>query len=104
MDRLSSFPWVVVRIGCARCNRRGSYRLARLAAKFGPDAPMDHVLEKMTLDCPAKGDSRTKRRDEHICHARFVDLDHPTPPPDLPPALGQLVYRPLRVVVGGKSG
>jgi hypothetical protein len=34
---LAYYPYVVVRIGCDRCTRKGAYRLARLAAKFGPD-------------------------------------------------------------------
>jgi hypothetical protein len=101
MDRLSSYPWVIVRIACDRCKRRGSYRLARLAAKFGPEAPMDYVLDKVAFDCPARGDRRGRRReDENICHARFIDLDHPAPP-DLPPAIG-LPVRKLRLVAGGK--
>jgi hypothetical protein len=105
-DRLSNFPWVVVRIGCRTCRRRGSYRLARLAAKFGPDAPMDHVLEALTVDCAVRDDRRGRRRDdEGVCRARYVDLDQtPPPPPDLPPALRPPVDRKLRVVIGGKGG
>jgi hypothetical protein len=37
MERLSDFPWVVVRVGCNLCRRKGEYRLARLAAKYGPE-------------------------------------------------------------------
>ncbi len=104
MDRLSSYPWVFVRIGCLRCKRRGLYRLARIAEKFGADAPMDHVLEKVAFDCPARGDRRGVRRaHENVCFARFIDLDDPTPP-DLPPAIGRAVPRKLRVVAGGKTG
>ena len=36
-DRLAFYPFVVVRIACRVCSRNGAYRLARLAAKFGPD-------------------------------------------------------------------
>lgn len=105
-QRLSNFPWVVVRIGCRTCKRRGSYRLARLAAKYGPDAPLDHVLEALTADCAVRHERRGKRReDEFVCRARYVDLDRiPPPPPDLPPALRPPVYRKLRLVVGGKRG
>jgi hypothetical protein len=35
-DRLAFYPFVVVRIACRVCSRNGAYRLARLAAKFGP--------------------------------------------------------------------
>src|SRR5580700_9823646 len=34
-DCLAHYPFVVVRIACRVCSRRGSYRLGRLAAKFG---------------------------------------------------------------------
>ena len=37
VERLSEFPWVVVRVGCGLCNRKGEYRLARLAAKYGSE-------------------------------------------------------------------
>ena len=36
-DRLALYPFVVVRIGCRQCSRKGAYRLARLAAKYGPE-------------------------------------------------------------------
>jgi hypothetical protein len=36
-DRLAFYPFVVVRIACRVCSRNGAYRLARLAAKFGPE-------------------------------------------------------------------
>ena len=29
-DRLGFYPFVIVRVSCRRCTRRGSYRLARL--------------------------------------------------------------------------
>lgn len=104
-ERLSNFPWVVVRIGCRACRRRGSYRLARLAAKYGPDAPLNHVLEALTVDCAVRHDRRSGRRDdEGICRARFVDLEGTPPPPDLPPALRPPIDRKLRLVVGGKRG
>lgn len=101
MDRLSSFPFVVVRIGCAFCKRQGSYRLARLAAKLGPETPLDEVLRWVTKDCPVQGERprRRSRNDQSRCHARFIDLEGPPSPPDLPPDL-----RKLRVVAGGRRG
>jgi hypothetical protein len=36
-DRLALYPYIVVRMGCRLCSRRGAYRLARLAAKYGPE-------------------------------------------------------------------
>jgi hypothetical protein len=44
-DCLAFYPFVVVRIACRVCSRTGSYRLARLAAKFGhkPKEDDDHA-------------------------------------------------------------
>src|SRR5208283_5263572 len=44
-------PNVVVRIGCRRCTRKGSYRLARLAAKYGAEIPMMELLAHLAGDC-----------------------------------------------------
>ena len=38
---LAYYPYVVVRVGCDRCDRKGAFRLARLAAKFGPNISLD---------------------------------------------------------------
>ena len=48
--KVSTYPYVVVRIRCDSCNRAGSYRLARVAAAFGADADMADVLTKLSLD------------------------------------------------------
>ena len=48
-DRLSSYPYVVVRVACRFCDRKGSYRLVRLAAKFGPDVTMDELLDALAF-------------------------------------------------------
>jgi bifunctional non-homologous end joining protein LigD len=37
VDNAGLPSFVAVRIACRICSRRGSYRLARLAAKFGPE-------------------------------------------------------------------
>jgi hypothetical protein len=99
-DRPSSYPFVVVRVGCTLCGRNGAYRLARLAAKYGSEFPMDHLLEKLAIDCPwrrERGRSATGKNDLE-CRARFVDLEGPPRPPDLPPP-----FRGLKVIVGGKG-
>ncbi len=93
-SRLSEFPFVVVRVDCALCHRNGSYRLARLAAKFGAEADLEHVLDQLALDCswrPPRGNQYVPK-----CKARFVDLDQPRPP-DLPPGMKRLV-----AIKGGK--
>ena len=95
-DRLAYFPYVLVRIRCVHCSRRGAYRLARLAAKYGPEITLDALLAKLTADCEYS--SRAHHPFRRICEARFVDLDPPRRPPDLPAA----IVRP-RIVAGGKT-
>jgi hypothetical protein len=75
-DTLASYPFVTVRIACRNCKRRGRYRLARLAERFGADATLEEVLMTITADCNLAG-NRTGRRG---CRAAyFPDLD-PAPP------------------------
>ena len=80
-DVLSSYPYVVVRIGCRRCTRKGSYRLARLAAKYGAEIPMMELLAHLAGDCAIWG---TRHPGAPRCGAYFVDLEFPARPPDRP--------------------
>ena len=99
VDRLWQYPYVVVRVGCHLCPRTGSYRLARLAAKFGAEASLGAVLDGLALDCAWRrgpGDRRAGKY-EAKCGAYFPDLHGPPRPPDLPPAAMR-----LRVVRGGR--
>jgi hypothetical protein len=52
-DRLAFYPFVVVRIACRGCSRNGAYRLARLAAKFGPEIGLRDLLNRAstTIGC-----------------------------------------------------
>jgi hypothetical protein len=50
-DRLAFYPFVVVRIACRVCSRSGSYRLARLAAKFGPEITLRDLTDRFSYDC-----------------------------------------------------
>jgi hypothetical protein len=77
-DVLSSYPYVVVRIACRRCTRKGSYRLARLAAKYGAEIPMMELLAHLAGDCAIWD---TRHPGPPRCGAYFVDLDGPAPPP-----------------------
>jgi hypothetical protein len=47
-DRLAFYPFVVVRIACRVCTRSGSYRLARLAAKYGPEISLRDLTERFS--------------------------------------------------------
>ncbi len=95
---LHQYPWVVVRFRCDLCKRQGQYRLARLAAKFGSEIPMDTLLDHIAFDCPWRPGpkERLPGKYEVKCRAFFPDLVRP-PPPDLPP-----FATPLRVINGGK--
>lgn len=91
---LAQFPYVIVRIECGMCpSRKGAYRLARLAAKYGPETPLDEVLARISADCPYQRAPRRpgdREPGQYVprCHAYFADLDRPVqPPPDLPPVL-----------------
>ena len=77
-DILSSYPYVIVRIGCRRCTRKGAYRLARLAAKYGAEIPMLELLAHLAGDC-AIWDARHPGAPR--CGAYFVDLEFPAPAP-----------------------
>jgi hypothetical protein len=97
--RLVDYPFVVVRVGCNLCHRKGSYRLLRLGIAFGADATLEEVMEGLAKNCPWRAQPWERSRNQYRpkCHARFIDLDKPTPP-DLPPAMAG-----LRVIEGGKS-
>lgn len=97
---LAAYPYVVVRVSCTMCpHRTGSYRLARLAARFGPETPLEEVLRQIALDCPYRERPGMRRGNQYVprCHAHFPDLGAPAPP-DLPPGLAG-----LRVIKGGRG-
>ena len=91
--RLVAFPYVRVRIACELCKRSGSYRLARLAAKYGAEIPLDELLIRLIADCELL---RARHPYRGGCRARFVDLDPPMRPPDLPAVT-------MRLVKGGRK-
>jgi hypothetical protein len=91
-DRLAFYPYVVIRIGCRVCSRGGAYRLARLAAKFGPEIGLRDLLDRFSYDCLWRAEGRGKRG-VSACGVCLPDLEQPRPP-DLPPGLIR-----LRVVV-----
>lgn len=92
-DTLAGYPFVVVRITCDACVRRGAYRLARLAAKYGADISLPELLKRLTADCRLQN---PRHPYQGRCRARFSDLEPPRRPPDNPDWA-------LRVVQGGKG-
>ena len=84
--RLSDYPYVVVRIACSKCARKGRCRLARLADRYGSEIEMPMLLSHLAGDC--------SRRDAHHpiydhCGAFFPDIAGALPP-DHPPSLMKL--------------
>ncbi len=72
-ERLSDYPYVIVRFSCIFCpTRRGVYRLARLAERFGAEASLDLVRETISANCPR----RRTRGNQYVprCHAWFTDI------------------------------
>lgn len=78
VSTLASFPYVVLRMHCTRCARKGSYRLARLAARLGPDMPLVDVVYHLSANC----DARVNFPFHGVCGARISDWppDDPGPP------------------------
>jgi len=74
--------------GSRAASRRGSYRLARLAAKFGPEITLDDLTARFSYDCLWRAEARGKRG-VPSCGVYLPDLDQPRPP-DLPPSLVKL--------------
>jgi hypothetical protein len=81
-DCLAQYPFVVVRIACRVCSRRGSYRLARLAAKFGPEVSLRDLTDRFSYDCMWRAEAHG-RRGKSGCGVYLPDLEQPRPP-DVP--------------------
>jgi len=86
MRTLANYPYVTVRLGCSKCERRGQYRLA---AKFGADMNLVEVLAALAGSCPK---FEPNRPGVDRCGAHFVDLNG-RPQPDSP-----ALARALRVI------
>ena len=95
-NRLLFYPYVVVRVACSRCARSGSYRLTRLAERYGSNISMPELLDALSADCRFRANTRVAGHYER-CGAIFPDLGKPTPP-DMPPT-----PRGLRVIKGGQA-
>ena len=87
-DCLALYPFVVVRIACRVCSRSGAYRLARLAAKYGPEISLRDLTERFSYDCLWRAEARSKRG-VSACGVYLPDLEQPRPP-DAPPGMVKL--------------
>jgi hypothetical protein len=76
--RLTFYPFVVVRIACRVCSRRG-----RLAAKYGPEIGLCDLTEQFSNDCLWRAEARSKKG-KSACGVYLPD------PPNLPPGMAQL--------------
>ncbi|RYF19651.1 MAG: hypothetical protein EOO77_09665 [Oxalobacteraceae bacterium] len=100
VPNLAAYPYVVGRLACTMCSHRtGGCRLARLAAHFGLETPLEDVLKLIALDCPHREHPGRRRANQYVprCHAHFPDFQAVPTPPDLPPALSG-----LKLIQGGK--
>jgi hypothetical protein len=80
---LAHYPLVVIRIACRVCSRRGSYRLARLPAKYGPELSLRDLTDRFSYDCLWRAEARSKKG-KSACGVYLPDLEQPRPP-DVPP-------------------
>jgi hypothetical protein len=87
-DCLAHYPFVVVRIACRVCSRRGSYRLARLAAKFRPEISLRDLTDRFSYDCMWRAEAHGKNG-KSGCGVYLPDLEDPCPP-DAPPGMVKL--------------
>src|ERR1700685_1153708 len=60
-DCLAHYPFVVVRIACRVCSRKGSYRLARLAAKVGPEVTPRDLTDRFSYALFWRAEARSKK-------------------------------------------
>jgi hypothetical protein len=73
-DTLSSYPYVTVKLACRRCSRSGSYKLARLADKYGAEIRMTDLLGHLAGDCKLW---EPRHPAMERCGAYFADLNAP---------------------------
>jgi hypothetical protein len=59
-----------LRVTCSKCDRTGSYRVARLIHDRGRDGKLVDFLSELSADCPKK----RALNSNDTCGARFPDL------------------------------
>jgi hypothetical protein len=85
---LAHYPFVVVRIACRVCSRRGNCRLPRLAAKFGPEISLRDLTDRFSYESMGRAEAHG-RKGKSGCGVYLPDLEQPRPP-DVPPGMVKL--------------
>ena len=81
-------PVCRIRIVCRGCSRRGSYRLARFATKFGPEISLRDLTERFSYDRLWRTEARS-RKGKSAGGVYLPDLEQPRPS-DVPPGMVKL--------------
>ena len=68
-DRLVSFPYVVVRVSCANC-QRAALRACSASEKYGANIPLQELHLRLVADCGAKNPRHPIHRE---CQASFTE-------------------------------
>lgn len=100
--RIRDYPYIVVRVECSVCGRKGAYRLADLAERYGAVCTLDDLLEhlrKVRRPCawPLPWTIPKRRKMQMVCHIQLPDWWFSRPPPDTPPEGG------VRLVVNNEA-
>jgi hypothetical protein len=67
---LSDLTTERLEVSCPKCDRHGSYRVAALIRRLGPDYRLTDLLGELTEDCPKRGPQSFLDQ----CGARFPAL------------------------------
>ncbi len=85
---LVDWPRVQVDVECSLCPRRGRYRLARLAERYGAAVPLARLLELIAADCTLMKPGEKTRQYEARCGIRYVVPPAGPLPADAPARAG----------------
>lgn len=85
---LVDWPQVQVDVECSLCPRRGRYRLARLAERYGAAVPLTRLLELIAADCALMKPGEKPRQYEARCGVRYVVPPEGPLPADAPARAG----------------
>lgn len=67
---LSDLTTERLEVACPKCARRGSYLVAALIMRLGPEHRLTDLLGELTWDCPKRGPQAMLDQ----CRANFLDL------------------------------